>query len=44
MSYYKNGDQKVNLKLSEQYKIRPSFALLEEALTKASIQQVLTKN
>jgi len=42
--HYKKSDQKVNLKLSEQHKIRPSYSLLEEALTKPSIQQVLTKN
>ncbi|MCX7554819.1 DNA polymerase III subunit alpha [Marinicella sp. S1101] len=42
--HYKNQSQKVNLKLSEQFKIRPSYQLIEEALTKPSIQQVLTKN
>ncbi|TDR19467.1 DNA polymerase III subunit alpha [Marinicella litoralis] len=42
--HYKKTGQKVNLKLSETYKIRPSYSLLLEALTKPSIQQVLTKN
>ncbi len=42
--HYKNSEQKVNLKLSEQHKIRPSYSLLIEALSKASIQKVLTKN
>ncbi|VAW46521.1 DNA polymerase III alpha subunit [hydrothermal vent metagenome] len=42
--HFKKSDQKVNLKLSEQHKIRPSYSLLEEALTKPSIQEVLTKN
>ena len=42
--HYKNADKKVNLKLSEAHKIRPSYALLQDALTKPSIQQVLTKN
>ena len=42
--HYKKSDQKVNLKLSEHHKIRPSYSLLEEALTKPSIQEVLTKN
>ncbi|MEZ5470793.1 MAG: hypothetical protein R3E90_03365 [Marinicella sp.] len=42
--HYKKPDQKINLKLSEQFKIRPSYLLLEEALTKASIQEVLTKS
>lgn len=42
--HYKKPDQKINLKLSEQNKIRPSYLLLEEALTKASIQEVLTKS
>ena len=42
--HYKKAGQEVNLKLSDQHKIRPSYSLLEEALTKPSIQQVLTKN
>jgi len=42
--HYISEQQKVNLKLSEQYKIRPSYALLVEALEKPSIQEVLTKN
>ncbi len=42
--HFKKDKQKVNLKLSEQHKIRPSYDLIEEALTKSSIQQVLTKN
>ncbi len=42
--HFKQAGQEVNLKLSEQHKIRPSYSLLEEALTKDSIQQVLTKN
>jgi len=42
--HYKKADKKVNLKLSEAHKIRPSYALLQDALTKTSIQQVLTKN
>lgn len=42
--HIKKSGQKVNLKLSEQHKIRPSYALLLEALSKPSIQQVLTKN
>ncbi len=42
--HYKKAGQKVNLKLSEQHKIRPSYALLLDALNKPSIQQILTKN
>lgn len=42
--HFKNTEQKVNLKLNEQFKIRPSYELIEEALTKPSIQEVLTKN
>jgi len=42
--HYVSTDQKVNLKLSEAFKIRPSYSLLLEALTKPSIQEVLTKN
>ena len=42
--HFTQAGQEVNLKLSEQHKIRPSYSLLEEALTKDSIQQVLTKN
>lgn len=42
--HFKNSEQKVNLKLDEKFKIRPSYELIEEALTKSSIQQVLTKN
>ncbi len=42
--HYKKAGQKINLKLSEQHKIRPSYSLLTEALSKDSIQQVLTKN
>lgn len=42
--HYKSSKQKVNLKLSEEHKIRPSYNLLLDALTKPSIQGILTKN
>lgn len=42
--HYKKAGQKINLKLSEQHKIRPSYGLLLDALAKPSIQKVLTKN
>ncbi|MFC3194326.1 DNA polymerase III subunit alpha [Marinicella sediminis] len=41
--HYKKAGQKVNLKLSEDHKIRPSYSLFLDALRRPSIQGILTK-
>ncbi|WP_154222153.1 DNA polymerase III subunit alpha [Marinicella rhabdoformis] len=40
--HYIGSKQKINLQLSEDHRIRPSYELIEKALEKASIQDVLT--
>lgn len=40
--HYIGSKQKINLQLSEEYRIRPSHQLIEAALEKTSIQEVLT--
>ena len=40
--HYIGSKQKINLQLSEDYRIRPSYHLIERALEKPSIQDVLT--
>ncbi len=40
--HYINDKQKLNLQFSDEYRIRPSWQLIEAALEKPSIQKVLT--
>lgn len=40
--HYKTAKQKINMQLSEQHRIRPSWQLIEAALEKPSIQAILT--